>query len=134
MTWWIVKGPPENWKHSLTQGNIWGVASRHEKLWSQIKDEDKVLFYATAPVKGVFGHGVVRSTFKDEQPFFPDEVKGNKALWNLRFTFDIIFYLPQEQWETKAVKVPPGQTALQRGLQRVKEDVAEELIKALESK
>jgi len=133
MTWWIVKGPPENWEVAFEKGNIWGVTSRYEKLWQQMKEGDGVLFYATSPVKGLIGYGTVRSVFRDEKPFWPAEVREGKALWPLRFSFDISFLLPNDQWEAKSIRVSPRQSVLQRGLQRIKGEIAKELVDSLES-
>lgn len=79
--WWLVVGSPVNWQTAFEQGSIWGLKAtpRHEAIWSILSEGDYLLFYATSPVKGVIGYGVVRTKFKQDKPLWPQEVKESLA-------------------------------------------------------
>ena len=53
------------------------------------------------PVGGVIGYGILKTKFKQyEKPLWPDEVKAGKAIYPLRFEFDVEFCLPPQRWES----------------------------------
>ena len=89
--YWLVVGSPTNWETAFKYGNIWGLkdSARQKLQWEQITEGDILIFYATAPVSGVIGYGVVKTKFKQDRPLWPKEVKENRVIWPLRFEFDV---------------------------------------------
>ena len=130
MASWLAVGPPENWEIGLHE-KLWGVPPTYEKVWGRIAPSDIVLFYATAPVKGVVGHGVVIATRREYTPIWPQEVKEGHALWPLRVQLEVRACLPRPQWESRRVAVQRQGLTLQRAFQRLDEKRAQELAEAL---
>lgn len=62
-----------------------------------------MLFYATRPVGGVIGYGVVRTKFKQDKPLWPQEVMEGKVIWPNRFEFDVEYCLPLDKWKTNRI-------------------------------
>lgn len=125
--------PVENWKLPLEGDKIWGIQPKYDKQWEWATPADTVLFYATSPVKGVIGYGTILSKMRDNKPIWPQEVKQGSALWPLRFTLDIEFCLALRDWETKRVRVSHREAVLQKGFQKIKEELARALMEALQS-
>ncbi len=68
-----------------------------------LNENDKLLFYATKPVGGIIGYGVIRTKFKQSKPLWPDELKEHHVIWPLRLEFDIEFCLPLEKWASEKI-------------------------------
>jgi predicted RNA-binding protein len=98
MNYWLVVGEPKNWETAFIHKDIWGLRPSQFSLWERIQENDKVIFYATTPVKGVIGHGVVRTKFQQDKPLWPEEIEKRKVIWPLRFEFDVGSRLPQDRW------------------------------------
>lgn len=64
---WIAVGDQANWERGIENG-IWGVVPQREGLWNKVSPNDILLFYCVAPIKKIFGAGVVRSKFKQTTP------------------------------------------------------------------
>ena len=129
MNYWLIVGAPQNWDTAFTHGNIWGLKQTRSHLWENLKENDKVIFYVTSPVKGVIGHGVVRTKFPQNQPLWPDEVKQHKVIWPLRFEFDVDFRLPQRKWVS--ARVASNELWPRAGFQSIKEDLGMKLVSSL---
>lgn len=99
--------------------------------WERLLSGDYVLFYATKPVSGVIGYGVVRTKFKQDKPLWPREVKEGRVIWSHRFEFDVEYCLPQDKWITNRVTTNYISAAARGGFQRVKEEEAQEIIQKL---
>jgi hypothetical protein len=98
-----VVGSPQNWHTAFEHGNIWGLKETQHHLWKALNEEDKVAFYATSPVKGIIGYGVVRTKLKQNKPLWPDELKTHKVIWPWRFEFDVQFCLPPDKWASNKI-------------------------------
>jgi len=131
MAEWIAVGPPENWEKALEGENIWGVPQRYEKLWSEMREGDLLFFYVTSPVKGVVGYGRILSTFREEEPFWPQEQKEGRALWPLRMKFKPEALLPKERWAEKAVRLSRGELMPRRALQKANRELSQKLLNSL---
>jgi hypothetical protein len=131
--WWVASGSPDNWKTAFDFGKIWGVIDKKFAQWEKLSKGDLVLFYATKPVSGVIGYGVVRTKFKQDKPLWPQEVSEGKVIWPYRFEFDIEYCLPQDKWMTNRVSSNYMAAAARGGFQRVREDEAQEIIGKLTS-
>lgn len=124
--WWLAVGRPEHWEVAFENGNIWGLRETLKANWESLLNGDGVLFYATSPVKGVIGYGVIRSKFKQDKPLWPQEVVENRVIWPYRFEFDVTYCLPREKWETGRLvseKLMP-----RIGFQPVSEELASRIV------
>jgi hypothetical protein len=130
-SWWIAAGPPEHWEIAFKMGRIWGVTIKHYKKWKELSSGDYVLFYATRPVKGVIGYGIVRTKFKQDKPFWPKEIKEGRVIWPFRFEFDVEYCLPREKWEESKVYSEYILGASIAGFNRIKEEEARKIIEKL---
>jgi predicted RNA-binding protein len=129
MNYWLVVGATQNWVTAFEHGNIWGLRKTQQHLWDSISENDKVLFYATQPVGGIIGHGIIRTKFRQDKPLWPEEVRRHEVIWPLRFEFDVELCLPQEVWKTK--KLVSKSMWPRAGFQLLSEGIAEELISAI---
>ena len=131
--WWLAVGPPEYWQIAFAFGKIWGLRAVDVLIarWEKLLEGDRILFYATKPVTGVIGYGVVRSKFKQDKPLWPREVQEGKVIWPYRFEFDVEYCLPQDKWMTRKVSSNYMAAAAKGGFQPVKEEEAQEIIRNL---
>lgn len=129
--WWIAAGPPEYWKIAFVFGKIWGVIDKKLAQWKELSSSDYILFYATKPVGGVIGYGVVKTKFKQDRPLWPKEVNEGRVIWPYRFEFDVEYCLPQDRWITHKVSSNYISGAARGGFQTVKEKEAQEIIQKL---
>ena len=132
MAYWLAIGPPDNWSFCFENGNVWGFAPRHKKLWQALAEGDSVLCYATRPVAGVIGHCTVGSKQEAKHRFFPQESVAKKVLWPLRVTLASGRIIQQEQWTTSRILLEPRSITFQQSLQRLPEERARRIIKDLE--
>ena len=131
MNCWLVVGAIQNWRTAFEHGNIWGLKETQHYLWQNLEEGDKVLFYATSPVGGVIGYGILRTKFRQNQPLWPQELDEHRVIWPLRFEFDVESCLPPNVWKTK--KLTSRAIWPRAGFQPLSKDTAEELISALET-
>jgi predicted RNA-binding protein len=129
MNYWLVVGARKNWDTAFKYGNIWGLRQTQQHLWESLNENDKVLFYATNPVKGIIGYGIVRTKIRQNRPLWPEEVRKNKVIWPLRFEFDVESCLPQNEWETK--KLVSKTIWPRAGFQPLSETIGEALVSAI---
>jgi len=129
MRYWLVVGSPKNWDTAFEHGNIWGLKQTQRLLWENLNEKDTVLFYATQPVKGIIGYGLVKTKFKQDKPLWPDEIKEHKVIWPLRFEFDVESCLPQKEW--KAKKLTSEEIWPRAGFQPLSEDTGMKLVAPL---
>jgi hypothetical protein len=130
--WWLAVGRPDYWQIAFEHGNIWGLRStpRHIALWERLSQGDKLLFYATSPISGVIGYGVMRTKFRQDKPLWPQEVKENKVIWPCRFEFDVEYCLPQDKWKTHKIVSVPLKAVVQSGFQAISAESAREIVEA----
>ena len=129
MRYWLVVGLPKNWDIAFEHGSIWGLKQTQNHLWQSLDEGDTVLFYATSPVKGVIGYGIVRTKFKQNQPLWPDELAQHKVIWPLRFEFDVVSCLLREKWKTK--KLGSKEIWPRAGFQLLTIEIGEKLVSSL---
>jgi predicted RNA-binding protein len=115
---WLAIGPPNNWKIGI-KGKIWAVSPAQAKTWEKLEKDDRVFFYATAPVKGLIGYGVVEKTSADEQPFWPQEREKNQVLWPFRIRFSEVKAVPEPDWQAQSVTPERKGIVFQRAFQPV---------------
>jgi predicted RNA-binding protein len=129
MNYWLAVGSPKNWETAFIHRSIWGLKDTQRHLWESLQENDEVIFYATSPVKGVIGHGVVRTKFPQSSPLWPDEIKQRKVIWPLRFEFDVGFRLPQGKWTTE--KIVSKELMPRAGFQPLSRDLGAKLIASM---
>lgn len=129
--WWIAAGPPEHWKTAFDFGKIWGVIDKKFAQWDKLLNGDYILFYATKPISGVIGYGIVRTKFRQDKPLWPKEVSEGRVIWPYRFEFDVEYCLPQDKWETHKVSSNYIAASARGGFQPVKEEEAQVIIRKL---
>lgn len=130
--WWLAVGPPANWEVAFELGNIWGLKStgRAGVMWELMAEGDGLIFYATLPISGVVGYGQVKTTFRQNNPLWPDEVRQNKVLWPLRFEFDVTYCYPREQWEANRIVSPQLRAVARGGFQTIEPEMVDTILKA----
>lgn len=127
--YWLVVGSPGNWETAFAHRNIWGLKETQRFLWERIGENDILLFYATQPVGGIIGHGVVRTKFKQSQPLWPQELKERKIIWPLRFEFDVVSLHVPDKW--LSMKVTSKLLNPRGGFQILSSEVGRELVNLL---
>ena len=127
--YWLVVGAVQNWVTAFEHGNIWGLKKKQQHLWDSLSENDGVVFYATQPVGGIIGHGIIRTKFRQNKSLWPEEVRKNEVIWPLRFEFDVETCLSQEEW--KAKKLVSKVIWPRAGFQLLNKDIAKELISAM---
>ena len=131
MAHWLIIGPPANWEIGI-KNKIWSLSSRHEKFWARLQPQDSILFYATAPVKGIIGSGVVKKVKKSQSPFWPEEIKEGKILWPLIIDFDTTKSIPKEKWQNNQTPLEHQGITFQRALQQISDERGRSLLAALQ--
>ena len=132
MTYFLAVGPHANWAHCFEHGNVWGFSSRYRFLWGIMGIGDTQICYATRPIQGVIGYCTIRSKSEEDSPFFPQETQRNFVLWPLRVTLVPERIIPQEQWATHRVQVDRRGLVLQRGLGRLAELRARDIMRRVD--
>jgi len=128
---WIASGPPEYWKVAFEMGRIWGVTDKKFTEWKKLSSGDYVLFYATKPVSGVIGYGIVKTKFRQDKPLWPREIEERRVIWPYRFEFDVEYCLPQDEWEKRRVISDYIAGARIGGLKQIREEEARKIISKL---
>jgi len=131
---WLAVGTPENWHTAFDYGGIWGLKNSQRRFWEAIvENSDIVFFYATTPVSGVVGHGIVRTKLRQDSPLWPDERARDEIIWPLRFEFDVMACLPPKVWREQRIVLSLLKSRARSGFQSVEADVARELLRSLPS-
>jgi len=131
---WLAVGTPENWHTAFDYGGIWGLKSTQERFWERISENnDLAFFYATVPVAGVVGYGLIRTKLHQISPLWPRERAENKVIWPLRFEFDVLSALPPAAWPQQRIVIPELKARARSGFQELESAIAEELLRALPS-
>jgi len=104
MAVWVLTGDETNWKQAFASGSIWGVRPRLERKWARLRAGDRVYFYCKSPVAAIIGFGAVRRSFKQDRPFWPDEIAAKQVIYPFRFEFDVDYLLPEDRWASQGAK------------------------------
>jgi hypothetical protein len=129
---WLAVGTPQNWHTAFDYSGIWGLKSSQRHYWEAIVENlDIVFFYATLPVGGVVGYGIVRTKLHQPSPLWPEERARNEVIWPLRFEFEPIACLPPSGWKNGRVITENLKARVRSGFQQVDESTARDLLKSL---
>jgi len=131
MNYWLIVGAVKNWITAFEHGNIWGLRKTQRHLWESLSEKDEVLFYATQPVGGIIGYGIVQTKFIQDKPLWPQELNKHEVVWPLRFEFDVESCLPQKEW--KVNKLVSKAIWPRAGFQLISKEIAKALISAMSS-
>jgi len=89
---------------------------------------DILWFYATSPVAGIIGIGIVKDKYIDKVNLvWPEEWKKKEVIWPLRFRIQVLKVLPQSKWKTHKIKIDDFKLVWQIGFQLLKDVYATEL-------
>ena len=129
---WLAVGHHINWLTTFAFEWIWGLKETQRHYWEAIQEhQDLVFFYVTTPVVGVVGYGAVGTKLKQNSPRWPEELDRNEIIWPLRFEFDVLSALPPVSWKEQRIIREDLKLRARGGFQRIDEQVAQELIRAL---
>jgi hypothetical protein len=115
---WVAVGDAVNWERGFENG-IWGLVPQLENHWQKMKSGDLVLFYCKIPVKGFIGAGIIRSKFRQTEPYWKEELSENQVIWPFRFEFDITHLIPMGSWRTHAISNKSLKMGIHAGLNSV---------------
>ena len=135
----MLKGPWSNWEPNMARPNpSWATTDVQSNLsqYNLMKIGDYVIFQNNTddlgPYTGVcyFGIGKITKLFDSSKPFFADEIKEGKILWQKRLEFEIIKKVDGTQMIPRMDGLPET-----KGLSRIaNEDNIRKLLDEIESK
>lgn len=104
---WLIIGHPNNWQTAFNQPiPIWGFTDQYFSNYENMQRGDFLIFYATSPIKGVIGIGLLKDKYIDRQTLIWDDEKvRSQALWPLRLRFEVWHLLPVALWKSSSVSV-----------------------------
>jgi hypothetical protein len=126
---WLVIGIPSNWETAFSQPvPIWGLKLRYQADFQAMSIGDILWFYATHPVTGVIGIGLVKDKYIDDVNLvWPDEYERKEVIWPLRFRIQVLKVLPRINWESNNIKINDFRLLWRTGFQLLKTEHAKEL-------
>jgi hypothetical protein len=134
MQFWLAVGTPENWHTAFDYNGIWGLKSTQDHFWDSLSpNEDIIFFYATRPVSGVVGYGIIRNKLRQRSPLWPLERAEDRVIWPLRFEFDVLSCLPPNSWKSDKVGKEELRPRVRGGFQALSADLAKEFMDTLPS-
>lgn len=129
---WLAVGTTENWDTAFTYGDIWGLRASQRGYWERLKENsDFVFFYATTPVSGVIGYGLIRTKLRQNSPLWPEERARNEVIWPFRFEFDRFSLLPAKSWKDERIVLHDLKARARSGFQQIDPSIAAELFRFL---
>jgi hypothetical protein len=126
---WLVIGISSNWEAALSQPvPIWGLKLRYQADFQAMNIGDILWFYATRPVAGIIGIGLVKDKYIDDVNLvWPEEYERKEVIWPLRFRIQVLKVLPRTNWESNNIKINDFSLLWQIGFQLLKTEHAKEL-------
>lgn len=104
---WLIIGHPNNWEAAFNQPiPIWGFTDQYFSTYENMQAGDFLIFYATSPIKGVIGIGLLKDKYSDHHTLIWDDEKvGSQVLWPLRLRFEVWHLLPSAFWKSSSISV-----------------------------
>ena len=130
MATYLAVGPPDNLEIGINQ-NVWGLPSTAETWWRRLVAGDRVVLYATAPIKGIVGYAEVESTMRDASLLWPQEKQRGRCQWHLRISRRNIRVVPAAQWASRCYGIKRNGLFLRRSFQLLNWDRAAEFVKGI---
>jgi len=121
---WLVIGVVKNWETALSQPvPIWGLKPRYMGDFQALNIGDMVWFYATSPIKGVIGVGMVRDKYIDDMNLvWEKELLKKEVIWPLRFRIHVLKVISKNQWKTDNIKIKDFHLNWQIGFQYLQDE------------
>ena len=125
---WLIIGIPKNWETAFSQPvPIWGLKQRYQADFQAMNVGDILWFYATSPVAGVIGIGLVKDKYIDNVNLvWPEEWIQKEVIWPLRFRIQVLKVLPRQNWELNKIKINDFGLIWQIGFQLLRVEHAKE--------
>jgi len=119
---WLVIGIPQNWETALSQPvPIWGLKPRFQAEFQNLKVGDILWFYATSPISGVIGIGVIKDKYVDDVNLvWEEELNKKEVFWPLRFRIHVLKVLSPSDWGKRRIKINDFNLFWQLGFQPLK--------------
>lgn len=112
---WILVGNEESWKTAFDKF-IWGIKKIFKNRWELVKKDDLLFFYATYPIRGIIGYGIVKEKLIGKNLVWEDEKKEKKIIFPYRILFD------RNKERKEIIKVSPYETSLMAGINLIKNE------------
>jgi len=127
---WLVIGVVQNWETALSQPvPLWGLKTRYQAEFQTLNIGDMLWFYATAPVKGIIGLGVIKDKYTDNMNLvWDEELKQKEVIWPLRFRIHVLKMISRNQWKTDCIKINDFNLIWQIGFQLLQDEHVSMLI------
>ncbi len=131
---WLVIGIPKNWKTALSNPvPLWGLKQRYKIEFKTMLSGDVLWLYATKPVGGIIGVGIVKDKYIDPLNLvWEEELLKKKVVWPLRFRIQVLKVLPLDRWRSDCLKINDFNLFWQQGFQLLKNEQVVELGKRAE--
>lgn len=101
--YYVLAGQRDDWQVSISN-KVWGFSERTKGYWNKIQSEELVAFYATAPIKKIFGFGRVKEKFIDKSILWSDDRFFGRAMWPYRISLEMIYVT--KEWEKDGISLP----------------------------
>jgi hypothetical protein len=126
---WLVIGIAKHWEIAFSQPvPIWGLKPSYKADFQFMDAGDILWFYATSPVTGVIGMGLVKDKYIDDiNLVWPDEWKRKEVIWPLRFRIQVLKVLPLSNWRKNKIKINDFGLFWQMGFQLLKDEHVKQL-------
>src|SRR5438093_8320914 len=117
---WLVIGSTQNWLTALSQPvPIWGLKPAHNSAFGVLETGDTIWFYATSPVSGVIGVGLVRDKYFDNgNLIWAEEQRERKVIWPHRFRIQVLKVIDGQQWKRDKIDIGDFRLFWQNGFQQ----------------
>ena len=121
MSNWLVIGSVQNWITALSQPvPIWGLRLGHKAAFDILQNGDTIWFYATSPVKGVIGLGLVKDKYFDKNNLiWDDERKERKVIWPYRFRIQVLKVVDTQHWKGERIDIRDFRLFWQNGFRKL---------------
>ncbi|MEM2918862.1 MAG: EVE domain-containing protein [Candidatus Altiarchaeota archaeon] len=128
---WLVIGVPKNWETALSQPvPLWGLKPHYQLEFKSMNVGDILWFYATSPIGGIIGIGVVKDKYVDNTNLvWEEELKQKEIIWPLRFRIHVLKVLPKHEWKMNRIKINDFNLFWQLGFQLLRSEHIVELFK-----
>lgn len=131
---WLLIGVSKNWETALSQPvPRWGLKLRYRGEFQSLNIGDIVWFYATAPISGVIGVGMVKDKYIDNMNLvWDEELRRKEVIWPLRFRIQVLKVISQERWKSDNIKISDFHLMWQIGFQLLQDKHVAKLTKRSE--
>jgi len=125
----LVIGIVRNWETALAQPvPVWGLKPLYQSVFQALNIGDMLWFYATSPVKGVIGLGMIKDKYVDKMNLIWDEeLKKKEVIWPLRFRIQVLKVINRGYWKSDCINIKDFGLNWQVGFQLLSDEHAIQL-------